>query len=152
MFGVRNTFHFLPKNSFTYLMGKDELFHYLPNIPLPKKIAANLLFHKSETFHLFQTPFTFQADYQIQHFHNHRLFTQLHLDHDKYQLKEYFYIRPHCIRNFQFAKVEYGLQLCGEKMYHFSFDTTYDPKHYMYKHAVFDPYHLCDILQRKYLK
>jgi hypothetical protein len=150
MFGVRNTFHFLPKNSFTYLLGRDEIFHYLPNIPLPKKMGANLLFRKSETFHLFQTPFTFQSDYQIQHFHNHRLFTQLHLDHEKYQLKEYFYVKPDSL-NQRFAKVDYGLQLNGDKMYQFSFNTTYDPKHYMYKYAVFDKYILMDIFQKKYL-
>jgi hypothetical protein len=153
MFIFKNSFYYIPKNTFTFEVGYNQLNKYFINNPL-KYIGfdytlevngkyVNVYWNKDNSNIV-------NIDYKLTHYHNNKLQSMLHIQDNEKSVKEFFYVKPHTIHE-DIAKIIYGLEYNGTMMYKFDFDTIYDSPYRTHKNALFDKYKLYDKFSQKYL-
>ena len=152
---LKNSFYYIPKNTYTFEIGYYQLNKYFFNNPFRhngfnfilrvKQPHTNIFWesshHKNNLVYI---------DYQITHYHNNRLHTMLHIQDYDINIKEFFYVKPNIIHQ-DYAKIIYGLEYNGEKIYQFDFENLYDSPYRIHKNSVFNKYNLYDKFSKKYL-
>jgi hypothetical protein len=149
---LRNSFYYLPKNSFTFEVGYYQLNKYFFNNPFKDNGFDYTLSVKQPHINIFweSKMNLVNLHYKLTHYHNNRLHIMLHIQDSENNVKEYFYVKPNVIHQ-DYAKIIYGLEYNGEKMYQFDFESYYNSPYRVYKNAVFNKYDLYDKFSKKYL-
>lgn len=155
---LRNSFYYLPKNTYTFEVGYHQLNKYLFNNPFTNNgfnFAINVKQQHLNVFWETNSKYNkhnlVNIDYQLTHYHNNRVHTRLHIQDSENDVKEFFYVKPNSIDN-DYAKIIYALEYNGEKMYQFDFETHYDSPYRIHKSAIFNKYALYDKFSKKYLR
>ncbi len=153
---LRNSFYYIPKNTYTFMIGSGEINKYLFNNPFDKvgfdfsleidKPITNLFYNNQMKYY----DVNVDINYKLTHFHNNRVYTQLHINDtlNNIYLKEFFYVKPYYN---DIAKINYFLEYNKECVYNIEFDTLYNPDCNKYKYALFDKNRLYDIFSKKYI-
>jgi len=156
MFNVlKNPFYYLPKNSYTFEVGYNQLNKHFFNNRL-KYIGYDYIQEVNGKFiNTFWEPNKDKSNiinlyYKLTCYDNNRIHTMLHIEDNDKSVKEFFYVKPHTIYQNR-AKVIYGLEYNGNRIYTFNFDTIYNLPYRKYRYAVFDKHQLYDKFSQKYL-
>ncbi len=155
---LRNSFYYIPKNTYTFKVGYKQLNKYFLNNPFTftgfnytlslNGTHVNIFWKNNNHNH---NNNLVNLHYQLTHFHNNRLHTMLHIQDSENDVKEFFYVKPNTIYK-DYAKVIYALEYNGQKIYNFDFESFYDSSYRIHKSAVFNKYYLYDKFSKKYLK
>lgn len=151
---LKNSFYYIPKNTYTFEVGYHQLNKYFFNNPFKYTgfdytLSVNQT-HKNIYWESNKNNNIVKLNYKVTHYHNNRLHTMLHIQDNEKSIKEYFYVKPNVIHQ-DYAKIIYGLEYNGEKMYQFDFETHYDSPYRVHKSIVFDKHNLYDKFSQKYL-
>lgn len=149
---LKNSFYYIPKNTFTFEVGYNQLNKYIFNNPF-KHIGFNYMLEINQPHvNIFweNKSNLVNLHYKLTHYHNNRLHTMLHIQDSKDEIKEFFYVKPHAVYD-DYAKIIYALEYNGNIISQFHFDTIYDSPYRNHKYAVFDKYHLYKTFSKKYL-
>ncbi len=149
---LKNSFYYIPKNTYTFEVGYNQLNKYFFNNPFAFTGFDYTLSLYGRHVNIFwkNKSNLVNLHYQLTHYHNNRLHTMLHIQDSENEIKEFFYVKPNTIHN-DYAKIIYGLEYNGRKMYQFDFESFYDSPYRIHKYAVFNKYYLYDIFSKKYL-
>ncbi len=151
---LQNSFYYIPKNSYTFEIGYNQLNKYFLNNPF-KYIGFDYTLETSgKHFNIFwednKNENIVNVNYKLTHYHNNRLYTMLHIQDNEKSVKEFFYVKPHTVYK-DIGKIMYGLEYNGNVLYKFDFDTIYNSPYRIHKHVVFDKDSLYDLFSQKYL-
>ncbi len=151
---LKNSFYFIPKNTFTYNVGYHQLNTYFLNNPLKNIGFDYTLETNGKDFNSFWEDHTnhnvVNLNYRLTHYYNNRLHTMLHIHNSQNDVKEFFYVKPHAIYQ-DYAKIIYSLEYNGNHIYTFDFDNKYHSQDKIHQYAVFDKTHLYNKFSKKYL-
>ena len=154
---LKNSFYYIPKNTYTFEVGYHQLNKYFLNNPFTSTgFDYTIIVNQKHVNIFWETNFTYNKhnlvniDYRLTHYHNNCLHTMLHIKDSENDVKEFFYIKPNTIHQ-DYAKVIYALEYNGEKMYQFDFESSYDSPYRVHKCAVYNKYTLYDKFSKKYL-
>ncbi len=149
---LKNSFYYIPKNSFTFEVGYNQLNKYFFNNPF-KYVGFNYSLElNGKHINTFweqnkDNNNIVNLHYKLTHYHNNCLHTMLHIEDDQNSMKEFFYVKP----REDYAKIIYGLEYNGRNMYTFDFETMYHSPYRNHKYAVFDKHRLYYKFSKKYL-
>jgi hypothetical protein len=151
---LKNSFYYIPKNTFTFEVGYNQVNKYFFNNPFKYTGFDYTLEVSGKHFNIFwedsKNENIVNIQYKLTHYRNNCIHTILHINDSKNDVKEYFYVKPHAIYE-DYAKIIYSLEYNKNHIYTFTFDTIYNSPYHNHKYAVFDKTDLYDKFSKKYL-